>query len=146
MKIEKINYYLSWVQVIGFVLTFTIFTIYCLKEGKMAPFLIPIPFILFLPFTLIAFFEIKDKIGAESNLSLIVNITLFLFVIPALFLPVFYEIGGLIIALICLAIAGFVFYQKGITLKLLTINVIGCLVLISVFVIYIYSELQPENY
>ena len=146
MKIEKINNYLSWIQLIGFILTFIIFTIYCLKEGRMAPFLIPFAFILFLPFTLISFFEIKVKVKVESNLSLIVNITLFLLVIPALFLPVFYEIGGLIIAIICLAIAGFVFYQKAISLKLLTINVIGCLVLISFFVIYIYGELQPENY
>ena len=92
------------------------------------------------------YYEIKDKIKAESKLSLIVNITLFLLVIPALFLPVFYEVGGLISTIICLTIAGFVFYQKGISLKLLTINVIGCLVLISFFAIYIYGELQEGIY
>ena len=146
MTLRKINHYLSVIQLIGFTASFALMTILCINEGGMVVFYTFFAFLLFLPYLVIAYYSIFKSTSAESNIVLYVNLAISLIVIPELVLPFIYELGGLIVSILCLTVGVMVFLSKRIERKLIIINTIGSIVLLSVTVIMIMEFFLSYNY
>ena len=138
--IKGLNKKLSLFQLIGYTVVFIIIATYCVIEGRMMVFLIPMVALLFLPFVLISLLQIMNNEQHNKKLKIGIYICLFLLVAPSLSLPIFYELGGLVITLVCIAIAAIVIYHKNnLKLQLVIINSIGCLLLTLVIVLLVWT-------
>ncbi len=103
----------------------------------MAVYLIFFMALLFLPFLLLSISELLKPLLGNQNLKLCIYLALGFLVIPALALPLFFELGGFLIALFSLSFAGLVWLLKDWHHKLLAINVLGGLVL-SAILLYLF--------
>ena len=138
--IKGLNKKLSLFQLIGYTVVFIIIATYCVIEGRMMVFLIPMVALLFLPFVLISLLQIMNNEQHNKKLKIGIYICLILLVAPSLSLPMFYELGGLTITLVCIAIAAIVIYHKNnLKLQLVIINSIGCLLLTLVIVVLVWT-------
>lgn len=138
MKLIIVNKYLSLFQFVGFILTFILISTYCINEGKMMIFYIPIIGILFTPFIIVSYNGINyDKIS-KTKISNRINIALVFLVLPSLTLPSFYEEGGFIIlALVIFIVALIVWLRKYIEKQLFVFNLIGISLLFLIIVEYL---------
>jgi hypothetical protein len=97
-----------------------------------------------IPFIISGIITIKniEKPNKETIQNLLITVFLILW-IPSIFLPFFYEFGGLLISLIILGIGIFgIFKIKSITNKIIFINIIGMFffILNSIIVFRIITE------
>lgn len=111
----------------------------------MAVLLIFFMALLFLPFLLLSISELLKPLLGNQNLKLCIYLALGFLVIPALALPFFFELGGLLISVFCLSFAGMVWFLKDWHHKLLAINVLGGLVLSAILVYLVWSVTNYMN-
>ncbi len=95
--------------------------------------------LLFLPFLLLSISELLKPLLGSQNLKLCIYLSLAFLVIPALALPIFFELGGFLIALFSLSFAGLVWLLKDWHHKLLAMNILGGLVLSSILLYLFWS-------
>lgn len=105
----------------------------------MATFLIFFAALLFLPFLVASISCILNYLRGGNSIKDFVYFALASLVLPSLTLPMFYEWGGLIITLFCLATAGLVFYSKDINKKFIIVNVVGSLLLTAIIGLYAWN-------
>ena len=132
-----INRYLSYYQIVGIIISITIISIWTLSQGRMMPFFILFAGILFLPFTIVSTFSLLDIEKNRKTIQTSIYIGNLLLLVTSYSLTIFYEWGGVIIALIC---SGIVFYiwtkRKMVEKQLLIFNIIGTIILTSTFVLF----------
>jgi len=137
MTLGKLNKYLSIYQFTGFIIAFIILTINCLNEGRMMVFYTPIAGLLFLPFLTVSGLSLLDKEKHKKKIKIGIHAGLLSLVIPSLFLPTFYEIGGLIFTITCISISILTLLsKKNLDRQLIIINAIGGMFLTAVIVLY----------
>ncbi|WP_205500513.1 hypothetical protein [Rufibacter psychrotolerans] len=139
MKQQKLNFYLSLYQAVGFSLASIVLTILFIREGGMAILVLFFMALLFLPFLLLSISELLKPLLGSQNLKLCIYLSLAFLVIPALALPIFFELGGFLIALFSLSFAGLVWLLKDWHHKLLAMNILGGLVLSSILLYLFWS-------
>ena len=133
MNLTKANKYLSLIQLIGFILIYIIISAYCIKEGRMMVYYIPIIGILFLPFIIVAYsgFNLSEiKLNQVANR---IYVAMIIILLSAISLPFFYETGGFIILLVVvLLFISILLLKKNTNKQLLLFNLIGMLLLIFI--------------
>jgi len=140
MTIKGLNKYLSIYQLIGFAIVFILFTIYCLKVGRMIIFLIPFAGLIMLPFLIFSSAGLLDIAKHERKIKYRINSGLLFLIIPSLILPMFYEIGGLIImgAAFLIGILALIL-RKNIIKQLVLLNIIGSTLLSIIIIWYFWT-------
>jgi len=132
--------YLSVYQLIGFLIVFILITINCLKEGRMMIFLIPIAGLIILPFLIFSSTGLIDKIKYNRRIKFWIYMGLLFLVIPSLFLPMFYELGGFLITIACFLIGILtLILRKNIDQQLALLNIIGSTLLSTIIAWYLWT-------
>lgn len=133
MNILKWNKYLSVYQIIGFSLVIIILSINCIKEGGLVIYLIPMAIIAILPFLLVSIFVILPRNKNETKIKRAVSFGLIWLIVFSLFLPLFYETGGVLIALFCIlmGILGY-FFRKDLEKQIAIFNSVGTILLSTI--------------
>ncbi|MFK7970337.1 MAG: hypothetical protein AB8F95_08220 [Bacteroidia bacterium] len=132
---KKFNKFLSIFQLVGFTLIFLYIVVTGLKEGRMMVLYIPMAAVLFLPFFIVSGFGLLDREKHEHKINIAILVGLIFLIIPSLALPYFYELGGLIIALLCVGIGILIFrFIKDVEKKLLIFNLLGVLLLTAIMI------------
>lgn len=133
MSIKELVKYLSLINIVGHLASLFALVLFVLHD-KFSYAVLLLPVILFtgIPFILAGFVS-QSNIENPNELKIQhTQIAVFLFIgLPSLFLPIFFEIGGL---LICLTILGLgfwgIFVVKAPIRKMLFVNSVGMLFLL----------------
>ncbi|AMM51106.1 hypothetical protein TH61_07815 [Rufibacter sp. DG15C] len=145
MELQRINHWLGIYQAIGFSLASIILTTVWVRAGGMAVYLIPIMFLLFTPFLIVSFATVSRSFKQNINLDFFVALGIFCLVLSSWLLIIFYEWGGFLIEIICTAIGGIVWYLKNTDTKLLFAQIIGSILLSTIFYYLLWNCLYNQS-
>jgi hypothetical protein len=138
-----ITRYLSLYQLIGIVVSITAISIWCFKEGGMAPFYILFVGLLFLPFAIVSVFALLDIQKHRNTIQAGIWTGIVLLLLPSNSLPFFFEWGGLIIALICTGIAFLIWTKRDdIEWQLTIFNSIGTAIVTTALISIIVGAIS----
>lgn len=141
IRLVKFNIYFSLTLVIGIILTQIVITKFAFDMGGMAPFLTFLSAILFLPFTITAFFGVLNREQHLNKIKIGINIGIFFQVILPVILPLFFDKEFIFLSFFGV-ILGFVMFifRKNIEMQLFILNIIGAVVWILISLIGLFGN------
>ena len=134
MNLRKFNLYAGWILFAGIVISQFVFTVICVQEGRMMPFLALLLAIIYFPFLLFSCASVlnPEKYQKEQNILIILGLIIqFLF---PLILPLFFDEEFVYLAIIPLILTTvLILFRKKREIQLVILNCLGLLTCLIVF-------------
>jgi hypothetical protein len=134
MNLRKFNLYAGWILFAGIVISQFVFTVICVQEGRMMPFLALLLAIIYFPFLLFSCASVlnPEKYKKEQNILIILGLIIqFLF---PLILPLFFDEEFVYLAIIPLILTTvLILFRKKREIQLVILNCLGLLTCLIVF-------------
>jgi hypothetical protein len=134
MNLRKFNLYAGWILFAGIVISQFVFTVICVQEGRMMPFLALLLAIIYFPFLLFSCASVlnPEKYQKEQNILIILGL-LFQFLF-SLILPLFFDEEFVYLAIIPLILTiVLILFRKKREIQLVILNCLGLLTCLIVF-------------
>ncbi len=134
MNLRTFNLYAGWILFTGIVISQFVFTVICVEEGRMMPFLALLLAVIYFPFFLFSNASVlnSDKYKKEQNILIIIGLV-FQILFPLL-LPLFFDEEFIYLAIIPIILTiVLILLRKKREIQLLILNCLGLIICLIVF-------------